>query len=375
MHGGRGIVHPASIGPVKVVHLETGRHLYGGARQVLYLLDGLRAAGVRSVLACAQGSAIAAAAGAAERCVALPMRGDLDFQFIARFRRLLESERPDIVHLHSRRGADVLGGIAARLAGCRVVLSRRVDNPEPRLLVPFKYRLYDRVIAISRAIRTVLRDCGVPEQKIVCVPSAIDAGELGSGDQRRVREAFGLRADQPLIGVVAQLIERKGHDVLLAALPSLRRTHPGLVAILFGRGPCDERLRELARARGVDDAVIFAGYRDDLPALLPGLDVLVHPARAEGLGVSLLQAAAAGVPVVASRTGGIPEAVRDGDTGLLVPPGNPAALGQAIDRLLSDPAQARAMGRRGQAFVARHFSLARMVAGNLAVYRALAPAA
>lgn len=358
---------------MKIVHLETGRHLYGGARQVLYLLDGLREAGVRSVLACAEGSAIAAAAGAAERCVPLPMRGDLDFGFIARFRRLLESERPDVVHLHSRRGADVLGGIAARLAGCRVVLSRRVDNPEPRLLVSVKYRLYDRVIAISRAIRAVLRDCGVPEQKIVCVPSAIDAGELQSGTRWRVREAFGLRAEQPLIGVVAQLIERKGHDVLLAALPSLRRTYPGLVVLLFGRGPCDERLREQARARGVDEAVIFAGYRDDLPALLPGLDVLVHPARAEGLGVSLLQAAAAGVPVVASRVGGIPEAVRDGETGLLVPPGDAAALGQAIDRLLSDPAQARAMGRRGQAFMAREFSLARMVAGNLAVYRALAP--
>lgn len=360
---------------MKVVHLETGRHLYGGARQVLYLLQGLRAEGVRNVLVSAEGSAISRATAAADRCVTLPMRGDLDVAFMLRFRRLLKAERPDVVHLHSRRGADVLGALAARGAGCKIVLSRRVDNPEPRLLVPLKYRLFDKVIAISEAIRRVLLNSGVPEEKLVCVYSAIDTEEFVAGERTPVRTELGLNAHRPVIGVVAQLIERKGHDVLLEALPVLRRKHADLVVVFFGKGPREGALRAQARSLGVGDAVIFAGFRDDLPALLPGLDVLVHPARAEGLGVSLLQAAAAGVPVVASAAGGIPEAVRDGATGLLVPPGDPGALARAVDRLLTDRELARAMGGRGRDFVAAGFSTDRMAAGNLAVYRSLTDAA
>ncbi|MGH8497146.1 MAG: glycosyltransferase family 4 protein [Gammaproteobacteria bacterium] len=355
---------------MKIVHLETGRHLYGGARQVLYLLEGLRAAGVTNVLVCAEDSAIGNASPAADRIVAMPMRGDLDIAFAVRFRRLLEAEQPDIVHLHSRRGADVLGALAARAARCKVVLSRRVDNPEPRPFVPLKYGLYDRVIAISEAIRGVLRECGVPERKLACVRSAIEPATF-AGDRGRLRAELGIDAQRPVLGVAAQLIGRKGHDVLLEALPVLCRRHPGLITVFFGKGPLEKQLRSQARTLGLGDAVVFAGFRDDLNALLPGLDVLAHPAHAEGLGVILLQAAAAGVPVVASAVGGIPEAVRDGETGLLVPPGKTQALIRAVDRLLADPALAREMGRRGRDFVAAEFSTERMVAGNLAVYREL----
>ncbi|CAN5352296.1 glycosyltransferase family 4 protein [soil metagenome] len=354
---------------MKVVHLETGRHLYGGARQVLYLLDGLREGDVENVLVCGEGSAVSRAA--ANRCVTLPIRGDLDAVFGWRFRRLLDAERPDIVHLHSRRGADVLGGLAARAAHCKVVLSRRVDHPEPRLLVPIKYRLFDKVIAISEAIRSVLEERGVPRKKLVCVRSAIEAQSTAAGDRMRLRAELGLDAKQPLIGAVGQLIPRKGHDVLLEALPAVRRSRPGLVAVIFGAGPREAALRAQTRALGIEDDVIFLGFRDDLTALLPALDVLVHPARAEGLGVALLQAAAAGVPIVASAVGGIPEVVRHGETGLLVSPDDPLALSEAVIRLLADPPLARAMSRRGRELVETEFSVPRMVAGNLAVYRAL----
>jgi glycosyltransferase involved in cell wall biosynthesis len=113
------------------------------------------------------------------------------------------------------------------------------------------------------------------------------------------------------------------------------------------------------------------GYRDDLPRLLACMDLVVHPATMEGLGVSLLQASAAGVPVVASRVGGIPEAVRDGVSGLLVPPADVAALADAVLALLADPDACRRMGAAGRDLVAREFSVARMVEGNLAVYREL----
>ncbi|MBN4841714.1 glycosyltransferase, partial [Citrobacter braakii] len=124
---------------------------------------GLRAAGVDSVLACPPGSAIAGAATAHARVHELPMGGDLDLGLVGRLRRLIRAERPDLVHLHSRRGSDVLGALAARLEGVPVVLSRRVDNPESRAWVVLKYRLHDRIVTISEGIRTVLRAEGVPE--------------------------------------------------------------------------------------------------------------------------------------------------------------------------------------------------------------------
>ncbi|MDN5872257.1 MAG: glycosyltransferase, partial [Nitrococcus sp.] len=112
----------------------------------------------------------------------------------------------------------------------------------------------------------------------------------------------------------------------------------------------------------------FAGFRNDLPRVLPNLELVVHPARREGLGVALLQAAACGVPTVACRAGGIPEAVRDGENGLLVEPGDTGALASAVNRLLAEPALARRYGAAGRVLVQRAFSIEAMVRGNLAVY-------
>ncbi|WP_295412857.1 glycosyltransferase, partial [uncultured Thiodictyon sp.] len=174
------------------------------------------------------------------------------------------------------------------------------------------------------------------------------------------------------LAVVAQLIERKGHRFLLRALPPLAAAHPGLRVFFFGQGPKAADLAREAHELGLAGQVTLAGFRDDLADILPCLDLLVHPALMEGLGVSLLQAASAGVPILASRVGGIPEAVRDGENGVLVPPGDSPALGAALGALLTDPARRHALGAGGRALMAREFSIDAMVEGNLAVYQELA---
>jgi glycosyltransferase involved in cell wall biosynthesis len=358
---------------MKIVHVEAGMHLYGGAQQVLYLLEGLRGCGCNNLLVCPPGSAIAVAARAAELPVTeLPLRGDADLGFTVRLYRLLRQQRPDLVHLHSRRGADVLGGIAARLARVPCVLSRRVDNPENAAWARFKYRLYDRVITISAGIRRVLLEAGVTPERVVCVPSAVDPAPYAHACERGWFCAeFGLPPAARVLGVIAQLIPRKGHRHLLAALPPLLQRYPELHVLCFGQGPLHKELAARIAAPPYRGRVRLAGFRPDLPRLLPCLFGVAHPAEMEGLGVSLLQAAAAGVPIVASRAGGIPEAVRDGVNGLLVPAGDPAALEQALDRLLGDPDYAAALGRRGRSLVHEEFSLARMVEGNQRVYEAV----
>jgi glycosyltransferase involved in cell wall biosynthesis len=360
---------------VKILHVEGGGNLYGGAQQVLYLLRGLAGHGIANHLACRAGCDLARAAEPYARVHGLRLGGDLDVAMIARLRRLIQRVEPDLVHLHSRIGADVMGGVAARLCGVPVVHTRRVDNPEPAWLVALKYRLHDIVIAISDAIGRVLLEEGLPPQKLRVVRSAVVANDFERPCARqRVLDALGLDSGALLVGIIAQLIERKGHGFVLDAMPALIADQPNLQLVLFGKGPLAGKLQEAIDARGLADHVRLAGFRDDLTDILPCLDLLVHPATMEGLGVSLLQASAAGVPIVASRTGGIPEAVHDGVNGVLVPPANVPALTEAIARLLADERLRCRLGDAGRAMVRDRFSSEAMVAGNLAVYRELVSA-
>jgi glycosyltransferase involved in cell wall biosynthesis len=348
--------------------------LYGGALQALYLMRGLTARGHRNLLACPRGCDLAHAAGTVAEVWELPMHGDADATMALRLAALIRRAKPDLLHLHSRIGADLWGGVAGRLAGVPVVHTRRVDNPEARWVVALKYRLHDRVIAISQEIGRVLVDEGLPEAKLRVVRSAVDAGRYaGPCARAEACASLGVPADATLLGVVAQLIDRKGHRVLLAALPELVAAFPDLRVILFGQGPLEHALRQEIESLGLADRVRLAGFRPDLERLLACLDLLVHPALMEGLGVSLLQASSAGVPIVASRAGGIPEAVRDGENGVLVPPDDSIALGRAIGALLADPERRRALSAGGRALMEREFSVDAMVEGNLAVYRELCP--
>ena len=362
---------------MKLMHVEAGMHLYGGALQVIFLMRGLRERGVDSVLVCPTGSAIAESAQAIGLSVrGIPMGGDLDLGMVGRLRSLMRQELPDLLHLHSRRGCDVWGPVAARLQGVPAVLSRRVDNPEWPAWARQKYRLPQRVVAISQGIRQVLLSEGVPQDQVVCVPSAVDTQQY---QPRRDAEAmaffqstFTLPPQSLTIGMVAQFIERKGHATLLDALPAVLAVHPAVRVLLFGQGPLVEPMRQrIAADPLLRDRVQLPGFRRDLDRLLPYLDVLAHPAFMEGLGVSILQAAACGVPVVGGRAGGIPEIVQPGLTGELIEPGDVTGLAGALNHLLADPALRQRYGAAGRAWVQQHFSIDAMVEGNLAVYRAL----
>jgi glycosyltransferase involved in cell wall biosynthesis len=229
---------------VKVLHVEAGRHLYGGAQQVVWLMRGLAQRGVENLLACPSGSAVAEAAAGFGDVHPVPMRGDLDVRLAWRLHRLIRAARPHLVHLHSRAGADLMGGVAARLAGVPVVCSRRVDNPEPGWLVRGKYRLHDRVIAISEGIGRVLVAEGLPPEKLRVVRSAVDSECFDRPCVReRVCAALGVAADRRLVGVVAQLIPRKGRRWLIEAMPGLVGIHPDLCVLFFGKGPEERALR------------------------------------------------------------------------------------------------------------------------------------
>jgi glycosyltransferase involved in cell wall biosynthesis len=277
---------------MKILHVETGRHFLGGPQQVIYLLDALNERGVDNILVCPPDSGIDSVARQhGIRVQNLFCAGDLDLPFAYRLTQFIRQEKPDIVHCHSRRGADVLGGLAASFADVPAVVSRRVDNTELSLVAGLRYRPFRMVIAISEAIAGVLRERGIEDIRLEVIRSAVDADAFSAPpDCAAFREDFGIPDDAFTIAAAGQLIPRKGHRQLLQAISMLRAAHPRLRLVIFGEGYLNNQLREQASSLGLGDVVQFAGYRDDLDLFIGCFDLFVHPASAEGLGVAVMKA-------------------------------------------------------------------------------------
>ena len=354
------------------MHIEAGRHCYGGARQVEYLIDGLSQRGVDNVLLCPPEQPLASRLQRAE-IIPVPMGGEHDLGMGLRFSRLLAGLDPDVVHVHSRRGADLYGGLAAALARRPAVLTRRVQSHEPKLWARFKYRPYRAIVAISRAVEAELERAGVVSARRCIIPSAVDARRFVPRHDaaRRLRQALGLAEHAFVVGLVAQLIPRKGHRLALSVMQRLGARHPNLMLVCFGRGPEEAVLREAVTARGLAGRVVLAGFRDDLASLLSGIDVLIHPASREGLGVAVLEAMSAERPVVAARVGGLVDLIESGHDGVLVPAGDADAFAAAVSDLIAAPERRRRLGQAARARVERDFSVAAMSDAYLDLYRSL----
>ncbi len=360
--------------PLHILHIETGRHLYGGALQVLFLMEGLAKKGFQNTLVCPKDSAIGPRSVPFAKVFEIPMRGEMDPGILFHLLRVIRKHSPHLVHVHSRRGADLWGGIAAKLSCTKAVITRRVDNPETPLIARAKYGFYDRIITISEEIRRVLLSEGVPETKLTCIPSAVDYRRyVGKCDRQWFLSEFGLGPEAKAVGVIAQLIPRKGHRFLIEAAHEILRACPETEFLFFGQGPLRKTLEAMCLRNQLEEKVHFPGFRKDLSKILPCLSLLVHPATREGLGVSLLQASAAGVPIVAFKAGGIPEIVLEGQNGYLVQVGDIDAMARAIILLLKDPHKARSLGMSGREMVMERFSVDAMVEGNSRIYGQIHP--
>ena len=358
---------------MKILHVETGRHFLGGPQQVIYLINALRERGHDNTLVCPPDSGIdGVARQAGIRVQNLFCAGDLDLPFAYRLSQYLKEQAPDLVHCHSRRGADLLGGLAASFADIPAVVSRRVDSTEMRLLAALRYKPFRKIIAISQAIGAVLRAHGVEPERIAVIRSAVDSPAFArSPDCGAFRREFDLAPDVFTIATAGQLIPRKGHRYLLQAVADLVRSHKALRLIIFGDGYLNNQLRSQAASLGLGGVVQFAGFRDDLDDFIGCFDLLVHPALSEGLGVATLKAAAAGVPVVAFDAGGVKEDVANGTSGLLVAAEDSDKLREAIANMIDDDHMRNGMGIAGRQRMQKEFSIATMADKHIALYESV----
>ena len=284
----------------------------------------------------------------------------------------LRREEIDLLHAHMFR-AEVIGTRAAVAAGTAVIVatvhSSRVRSAEDMRLLASLTPSMDRLIVPSEAIARKVRAEGRAGARFAVVPNGIDLSRF-TGPVRpcALRDEHGIPADAPLLGVVARLEPEKGHRHLIEAMPAILQASPDARLAVIGEGSEADALRAQADSLGVASRVVFTGRREDVSALTADFTIAVLPSLREAQGISLLEAMARRVPVVASDVGGIPEVVTDGSDGRLVPPGDAAALAAAIVELLGDPELRRRLGDAGHDTVADRFSIQAQVRRIEAVY-------
>ncbi len=374
---------PAAAAPLSIAGVDPERNFAGGETQVLGLTLELRAMGHRAELLCDPAGELwrrAEAAGVV--CCPLPIRNALDLVAAAALRRTLRDGLYDVVHFHTSRAHAMAPWVRGLVRAA--VVTRRMDYVPNRLFAPWLYgRAVDGVAAISAAVADALARAGVARERITVIPSGVDCAHFRppTADERaQSRAALGLGDADLAVGAVGALEPRKGHRYLVEAMALLGRNAPascgGVVAIIGGDGSLRDPLAAEIRRLRVGDAVRpvravrLVGRIDDPRAVLWALDIFAMPSLSEGLGVALLEAMACGLPAVASRVGGIVDAVDEGRTGRLVAPGDAHALAGALGDLSADAPARIAMGAAARARAVEHFSMASMARRTVELYRA-----
>jgi glycosyltransferase involved in cell wall biosynthesis len=314
-----------------------------------------------------------------------PHLGPADLLAFVRLYRIFRNWKPDIVHTHTAK-AGAVGRAAAFCAGVPVVIHtfhghvlRGYFSPPAeavfRAIEKLLARATDRIVTLSPALKADLVGMRIaPPEKIVIVPLGMDLEPLIRGVQRRgeLRAELGLEPNQPLIGIVGRLVPIKNHRLFLEAARSMVNSGSPARFVVVGDGGLRPALEALAAELGIASRVNFLGWRMDMAAVYPALDLLALTSDNEGTPVAVIEAMAAGVPVVATAVGGVPDVIRDGETGTLVPPGDAGGLAEAWLESLAGGEGVERMKLRAREDVIRRFGRERMISAMADLYRNLA---
>ena len=359
---------------LKIAHIDTGFSLRGGQRQMLMLAQGLRERGHDQTIVCLEGSAVdERARKEGLRVFSLPAYDPGHAFGILLWRQELNAWTPQILHAHDGRG-QTLGWLASLGLPIRRVASRRVTFfPSDGWTYRFKYgRTCHAVAAVSENIRELSIQAGVPQERIEVIPDGIDIpAELPNPSQRAaLRNSWRCRADDFVVGLLGASTPEKGHDAALAAAALLAPRLPTAKWVFAGDDLTVKDGLELNSANPLGAPSIHLGPIENLADFFPGLDLFVMPSKAEGLGSSALWAMGYGLPVVATRVGGLPEIVVENETGWLIPPESPQELADAVFMASCNHERLIEFGSNGRQR-AETFSTAIMVSRTEALYQRL----
>lgn len=311
----------------------------------------------------AGGGLLARAEKGGLRCHVMGKRPGRNYLLPLRLARLMRRERIRIVHTHNP-GAHLYGLFGARLGGVRPIITTRhgTGYSGRKAGTPWIWNRTDRVIAVSQDTRQrLLERCAVPPERVSVIPNGIDLSPYREPlDRALLRRRLGWSAGEPVAGTVARLVPEKSQDLMVRAFAhAVAHGRPGRL-VLVGDGPCRAELEVLAKGLGLDGRVEFLGFRRDVPSLLRAMDMFALSSRMEGMALTLIEAMASGLPVVATDVGGTREVVQAGITGRLVPAGDLDALALALRALFEDEKTRSTLGAAARRAAEERFSAERM---------------
>ncbi|HTZ00011.1 MAG TPA: glycosyltransferase [Rhodocyclaceae bacterium] len=351
--------------PLKILHTESSTGWGGQEHRTFKEMVALRERGHDLQLACRPGARLGERAEEAGfRVHRISMRGGGDLPAAWKLTRLLRREGIQVVNTHSGHDS-LLGALAGRLAGTPLIVrTRHLALPITSLAT---YRtLPHRVVTVSEWVRRYLISAGVPSANVATVYTGIEPPP--PVEHSTLRQELGLAADDLVVGTVAILRYEKGHKELIDAAAPLLAEFSRLHLVFAGDGPIFDRLRADIAGRGLSGRIHLLGLRRDIPNVLAGCDFFALATWQEALGTSFIEAMAAGLAVVGTAVDGVPEVVRHGVSGLLVPAKDTAALTAALRTLVTDAALRRRFGQAGLEITRTRFSVATMAAEMEAFY-------
>ncbi len=351
---------------MRILQVITPQRVSGAERSTTSLCEHLQAAGHHVVVACKVGSPLIPLmkyTGVDVR--ALRIAGKANLLAPIRLVTLARAERAAVIHTHLSTAA-MHGATASFLTGLPVVSHVRALNSA------FCFRRATRLIAVSEAVRDHMVAQGIERERIDVVYSGIDAARYFLPCSREdAKRRMGLPTDTVMCGLVGHLSPKKGHAVFLDALQALHQKYPALMAVFVGEGTEQDALEARVAAMGLQGRVIFAGYQENPLPYYAAMDLVVLPSiDGEGLPRALLEGGMLGRACIGSRLSGVPEIIRNGETGLITPVGDSAALTEAIDTLCGDPGLREHMGTTAEEWIRETFTVKAMIEGTLKSYRA-----
>ncbi len=357
-----------------VLHVSTAKSWRGGEQQLAYLTTALNEFGVDQVVLCPVESPLSERMlDASIKVTTFKSRGVLDFNLARTIKTLCTSKSFDIIHCHDSH-AHSATVLSAYHFGNRtpVVVSRRVDFPvSGNILSKWKYNhpCIHRMICVSEAIRSISAPAIKDTSKLTVVHSGIDLSKYQKQTgYRKLKEELSLNDSNKIVGNLSALADHKDYPTFLRTASEVIKSDPSVHFIIAGTGPEEKRIKKIIRDLKIEDHVHLLGFRDDVVEVMQSLDVFLITSVTEGLGTIVLEAFAAGVPVVATRAGGIPEMVEDEVTGLLTQPGDADSLAKATLRLLQDPALSQQLALNASNRV-KDFSFQETARRTLAIYQ------
>lgn len=298
--------------------------------------------------------------------------GRCDRHAVTRIRELLDEYSVDVLHPHGYK-ADFYARAAAwprrvaLVATCHNWPSRSLSMRAYAALDRLCMRGFDRVVVLSDPIAAILRHSGIRAEKVETIFNGVDIERFRTAHPTFRHEV--ASGDESLVGFVGRFVPNKGGEILLHAAQKVLRVRPETKFVLVGDGPCRKEWELLTDSLGIRNQVRFAGVRQDMPGVYASLELLVLPSLCEAMPMCVLEAMAAGKPVIATRVGAVPNLVVPDDTGLLVDPGDIDGLAVALVQILNDPERAHRLGENGRTRAIEHFSADTMAMRYLELYR------